>query len=257
MIRIWTYCTDKLNEWVSSFVGDMNMEFTGELTNSVSEFLRAEAGFKHGSIGTVDAKYVTLLKHLDNSINGKEYEPTWNIYDDTPWTLAVDLDKVEEAVSLLKKTGDFFYMHAMVMILFGGITEKYLFKAALEENEELLKDIYLGFKVNVTAKKMMKEFSEKDVLKAVSFTNLADPVNPSEVPPYALDSTSIVEKDGNYYLTYDILRALTAAGGVAQALERQDLEGGVTNAASKQIRTGGVNPKAVETDEDNGDKQKD
>jgi hypothetical protein len=257
MIRIWTYCTDELDKWVSSFVGDMNGEFTSALSKPVRAFLEADVGVKRELLGQSDDKYVTLLKYLDSALNGEDHEPTWNIYDDTPWTVAISLDKVEETVSLLKKTGDFFYMHAMMMILFGGITEKYLFKAALENNIELLKDIYLGFKVHVTAKKMMKEFSERDVLKASSFTHLAQAVNPQEIPPYVFDSNAVIEQGGNYYLTYDIIKALTAAGGVAQALERQDLEGGVTNAASKQIRTGRVSTKANEDDEADGIKPKD
>lgn len=45
-----------------------------------------------------------------------------------------------------------------------------------------------------------------------------------------MDNPHIIYKDGKPYLKIDIMQAITAAGGVAQTLERQDLEGKTTNA---------------------------
>lgn len=76
-------------------------------------------------------------------------------------------------------------------------------------------------------KSSKKEFIEnKSVLKNVDFSSLVS-VDVNEVPEFELDD--YVEHDGLLYDPFDVYLAITAAGGLAQSLERQDLEGSVTN----------------------------
>lgn len=254
MVSIYLYSTDRLIDWVAKYTLDEDTIL--QLSECAFGFLVGKESRKnikrldYFDTGIVDKNNITFLKHLDNFLLGKEYEPDWNLYDNSRSSFQFDAVKVEEAVSRLKETGDFFYLHVLLLVFFGGITEQYHANLAIKESGELLSEMYMKYKSFIVAKKFTKEFSSQEVMKAASNYHLASPIDPEIIPPYSIGSSSVVKIGGNYYLTDDILKAITAAGGMAQALERQDLEGGMENAASKQTR-----PRKLSFDSDETDKK--
>jgi hypothetical protein len=91
---------------------------------------------------------------------------------------------------------------------------------------------FLPLRDYFNAKKLEAEFSNKS-LKSISsqyenvdFSTIKE-VDVSAVPEYELED-GFVNYGNRYYNRFDVLLAITAAGGLAQSLERQDLEGKVT-----------------------------
>ena len=150
-------------------------------------------GLDYFETGSIDGSYMILLRDLDADLLDKEYEPDWDIYDDSPWSFSFALTKVEEAITLLKQTNDFFYLHTMVIVFFGGITEQYLADRAVVGLDRLLREIYSGYKSYVIAKKLTKDFSNNDVVKAAKNYHMATTINPEHIPPYAIGTTSIID----------------------------------------------------------------
>jgi len=197
-----------------------------------------EAGGKPFLTRMSSKKYLLSLKEFDALLIASDYTPTWQYYEEEEGILHFDPELVNKTFDALKLTGELFYFYVMVVIYIGGSLDE----GISEYFAETLKDILTDLKVFVTARKMEKEFSSQDVKKAANYTHLVEPVDISGYPTFLTENkSSIIRRSGKYYLTVDIIKALTAAGGVAQALERQDLEGGVTNAANKQSPTRSFN----------------
>jgi len=241
-VKINLIMAKKLHAWIQEFSGD-NEGYLEELYNSALGYL---LGKEHeNNWDSVDyfamhinsPLFIANLKEFDMKLGVSEYTPDWGLHEPHANVLDFPPDRVEETISNLKKTGDLFYFYVMMLVYFGGITIYHHMHQSIPFFEEDLERYFRPIKVYVTAKKMEKEFSEMDVHKAYNYTSLVEPIDDSEFSPYLLeDTTAVIHKEGKYYLTEDVLKALTATGGVAQALERQDLEGGMENAASKQAR---------------------
>lgn len=87
-----------------------------------------------------------------------------------------------------------------------------LFYSALVENtpEEVITmtfpvKVAESLKPYVVAKKLEMEFSQEDFSYAIKSLSTTEPIDRKLIPPYA-EKTSYIQKEGKYYLVYDILR---------------------------------------------------
>lgn len=245
-------------KWVKTFAGDDSGYLDDLYEAAIGYLLGSEHENNWDSVDYFNLSinsplYIAHLKEFDTKLALSEYTPDWGMYEPNVNVLDFPPDRVENAVRQVKQTGDLFYFYVMMLVYFGGITIYHHTKQALPYFTQDLIRYLRPLKVYVTARKMEKEYSRADVLKAVGHADLAEPINPDDFAPYLLESNSVVRKDGKYYLTEDIIKAMTAAGGVAQALERQDLEGGMENAASKQGRPRKLNGRTDSDDKEDND----
>lgn len=95
---------------------------------------------------------------------------------------------------------------------------------------------FLPLKSFLVSQKIMNEYknytikSIESMSSSVDFSSLAE-VDLTNIPEYEIED-SYIENEGKYYDPLDVYRAITAAGGMAQALERQDLEDKITTVNS-------------------------
>lgn len=94
-------------------------------------------------------------------------------------------------------------------------------------------DWFLPLKNYITAVKLAYDYKNK-TMKSVSLENFSNldfslikPADLSNIPEYDIED-SFIHHNGKYYEIMDVFLAITASGGMAQALERQDLEPKVT-----------------------------
>jgi hypothetical protein len=146
----------------------------------------------------------------------------------------------------LKETGDYFWFLVLFLQRFGSSSEYEtsevrdtivnLYELGHEErfNIAWFKPLDVWMKAQMlrdefNSRGTMKSFSNVD-FSNVDFTTLeADDV--SAIPEYDVDD-NFISRDGKFYHRDKVLLAITAAGGFAQALERQDLEPKITNVAT-------------------------
>ena len=183
-----------------------------------------------------DFDFVSALKDFDFYLSSLPYDFTWSLYVEPPNFIHVDdlSGVVKEAFFKLKQEQDFvrslFYYQVICFSLVGGISDS----LAIEEIDY---SFYLkpfeAVKPKAIVFILQKEYvGEEFVVKSVP--DFLEPLDTSFIPEYLMsDNDQIFYVDGKPYLKIDFLRAITAAGGVAQTLEKQDLEGKVTNANDK------------------------
>lgn len=164
----------------------------------------------------------SLLIEYNSVMSSGMVTPGWSL----DGGVAVYQSRLREAYAEVTESGNLFYAYVLVLGMLGGFSGVNL--PLLSEYPP--DDLILLWEPYIMAKKLEKEFTEKDKEVASENTHLAKSVDEGLVPPY-VDQNSIVIKGGKLFLTFDILKAITAAGGVAQALEREDLEGGLTSGA--------------------------
>lgn len=93
---------------------------------------------------------------------------------------------------------------------------------------------FLPLKSYITSKSIEDEYKNQSIdsiYKSSSDFNFDEipEADLTDVPEFEIED-SYIEKNGKYYDPLDVYRAITASGGLAQALERQDLEDKVTTA---------------------------
>lgn len=254
-VKINMVMAKRLHAWVKEFTGDDSGYLDGVYDAVIGYLLGKEhannwKSVDYFNLSITSPLYIAHLKEFDMKLAISEYTPDWGISEPNAEALDFPPERIEDAISKVKNTGDLFYFYVMMIVYFGGFTIYHHTHQAIPFYQEDLERYLRPLKVYVTARKMEKEYSGEDVRKAVSNAELAEPINPEDFPPYLLESNSVVRKNGKYYLTEDIIKAMTAAGGMAQALERQDLEGGMENAARKQGR-----PRPTDARTDSDDKE--
>jgi len=122
-----------------------------------------------------------------------------------------------------------FYYQFLSSVIVGGFTDNEVFE---EIDFDLFLVPYKEVKPKAVAYVLQTEYSGFTVK---SVPSSVEPIDLSLYPEYLImDNPHLFYKDGKAYLKIDIMNAITAAGGVAQTLEKQDLEGGTTNAARKK-----------------------
>lgn len=257
-VKINLNMTKKFQAWIKEFAGDDSGYLDGLYDAALGYLLGKEHENNWDSVDYFNLSinsplFIAHLKEFDNKLSISEYTPDWGLYEPHAQVLDFSPEKVENAVRVVKHEGDLFYFYVMMLVYFGGFTIHHHTHQAIPFYEEDLKRYLRPLKVYVTARKMEREFSNEDVHKAISNAELVEPINPEEYSPYLLESSGVIRKGSNYYLTEDVLKALTASGGVAQALERQDLEGGMENAARKQGRPRPANARTDSDDKEDSD----
>jgi hypothetical protein len=143
----------------------------------------------------------------------------------------------------LKKTGDYWWFLICVMQKFSSPCDEDYTPGMEEISEDIMEhyqsftngfsfDWFFPLKHYLHAKKLENEFSRKSLksfssyYSNVDFSNIKE-ADISEVPEYEVEEI-FINHGNKYYNKMDVFLAITAAGGVAQALERQDLEDKIT-----------------------------
>lgn len=180
--------------------------------------------------------FVSALKNFDDAMTQIPFTPAWSVEKaKLPYVYNTNLKQIiDEALHNLRDNQKFvdqlFYYQVIVTGLLGGF-----------ESDEVVE--YIDFNLYLEPYKALKPKAVAYILqteyqgatiKSVPDVNV-EPIDVSLYPEYlTMDNPHILYKDGKAYLKIDIMNAMTASGGFAQALEKQDLEGGVTSAAPKR-----------------------
>lgn len=159
--------------------------------------------------------------------------PAKHLYHETPW------EEAGLVYDALQDTGDFWWFLVLMTQRFGSSSTE----RANEVMERILmhEDVYTALtrwmhplSILTTRLALMMEYEKrksenftKEDFSSVDFTRLKS-IDIDTIPEYDLDE--YVFWQGRYYEPKDVWLAITASGGFAQALERQDLEPKVTNA---------------------------
>lgn len=147
----------------------------------------------------------------------------------------------------LEETGDYWwFLVCMIQKVSSPCSDGFTPNASevIEEIEKTYKNSdngfsfewFLPFKSFLVSQKIMNEYknytikSIESMSSSVNFSSLAE-VDLTNIPEYEIED-SYIENEGKYYDPLDVYRAITASGGMAQALERQDLEDKITTVNS-------------------------
>lgn len=172
-----------------------------------------------------------------SEFHGSVSSTSRSTYISTPWD--------SWSYERLKETNDYFWFLVVTLQRFGCSTEY-----QISEVRETLSRLYeLGHEnlfnmewfqpLNtwITTQHLKEEYGSKLTVKSLSNTSfsnvnfsLLEPDDVTAIPEYDLSDDYVVN-NGNFYHKDKVLLAITAAGGMAQALERQDLEPKVTSVA--------------------------
>jgi hypothetical protein len=149
--------------------------------------------------------------------------------------------------SRLKETNDYFWFLVLFIQKFGSTTQY-----TADDVKRVLINLYdkgytkkfdfdwfKPFEVWMTSNYMMKDFyNRKFSLKSLGLDDFSkldfseiQPDAITDIPEYEINETYFNIND-NYYHVDKVLLAISASGGLAQALERQDLEPKVTTVSS-------------------------
>jgi len=186
--------------------------------------------------------FMSALQRYDNIIANNGDYPSWGF--DTYDAVKIDVPDLEKkadwAFIALFRSDSFaaslFLFQFLASAFLGGIdnddTYQYLDHTPVIE-------AYEAFAPKAVAYILGKEYNE-DTIKSIpmDIEKMVSPLDITGIPTYLLEGNpNIVMKKGRVYLKVDIAKAIAAAGGFAQALERQDLEGKLTNKAGKDEET--------------------
>jgi hypothetical protein len=143
----------------------------------------------------------------------------------------------------LKETGDYWWFLVCMIQKFSSGCEKDYTPSMEEVSGDILKhyenftsgfsfDWFLPLKHYLHAKKLENEFSNRSLKSFNSYYSNVDfsginEADISEVPEYEVEER-FVNHGNKYYNRIDVFLAITASGGMAQSLERQDLEDKIT-----------------------------
>lgn len=223
-------------------LSDNDNFISDKIFNLVEELYRNENMSLEEAYSKIDGNYSVVfdffsaLKNFDAAMQNIPLTPSWAADVDSHY----DFPKIEnlelivdEALQKLRDNnkfiGQLFYYQVVVTGLIGGFDDdgvvNYIdFSSFLEP--------YKALRPKAVAYILQTEYTGGTV-KSVPST--VEPIDVSIYPEYLImDNPHIFYQDGKAYLKIDIMNAMTAAGGFAQVLERQDLEGGTTNAAPKR-----------------------
>lgn len=195
---------------------DFLKEYTSEILNDQDGFLNEFFAAVENVIEGRDVSFHTVntfqktdlvfeLMKLDAKIRDEGPTITW---EENP---EIDLEKAENvavgAFQALSSDKDY----SVKLVNFYVLAT--LFYSALVENtpEAIIKmtfpvHVAESLKPYVVAKKLEMEFSQQDVTYAIKSFHKSEPVEKNLIPPYA-DKSSYFQKEGKYYLVYDILRS--------------------------------------------------
>lgn len=189
--------------------------------------------------------YMHHLNYFIELMNKSGYSSYWEYdYYEIPSNKSefseMAWEKNGTTYELLRETGDYWWF----LVAFSQVYSSWLYMSFGELNRFLhsvnqkgmkgfsedwfvpLKTFYAREEIRVEFENSKNKSFDKSTLKNVDFSTL-NSVNVNYIPEYDLDD--YVENEGNFYDPFDVYLAITASGGFAQSLERQDLEGSVEN----------------------------
>lgn len=171
---------------------------------------------------------------LSDSMINEEDAGLRVFYQSAPWE--------NEYYEKLQETNDFWWFLVCMIQKFGSSSEvSTAYETRKVFEEVVIKEKFEGFDLNwfenlhtwFLRNKMMKEYKnsvpKQEEVFNVDFSQLKS-VDINNIPEYDLDEYFYF--NGDYYDPIEVRLAITASGGLAQSLERQDLEGKVTTASS-------------------------
>jgi len=172
--------------------------------------------------------FINALHTYDNIVAAGSDYPNWGF--ETYDTVRIDVPDLE-------KKADWAFIHLFRSDSFGESLFLFQFLASAFlggiENDETYQYLdhspiisaYEAFSPKAVAYILEKEYNGV-AIKGIPANIMVNPIDTTHIPAYLLEGNSnIITKQDKVYLKIDIARAISAAGGFAQALERQDLEG--------------------------------
>lgn len=160
------------------------------------------------------------------------------IHEEIPW------EEGGVLYDLLDETGDYFWFICLLYSRYGSIVDATfpdLFKIygnMIEKGHKEVFDMewFDPLRTFIKTNRLRDEFEYKNVsIKSFDFSKAdfskIEPDDISNIPEYDIEDM-FIEKDGDFYSIDKALLAITASGGLAQSLERQDLEPSITNVSN-------------------------
>lgn len=178
--------------------------------------------------------FISALQDYDNELANSSNYPSWAFAEYPP--NLVDNEKLQEISKYcfveLVRTDSFmkslFFFQFLASAFLAGVEDEIRYDSY--DHTAVIRP-YEVLRPKAVAYILTTEYTGMTI-KSVPDDLELEPLNVSGLPPYLLeDNPHIIMKNDEFYLKIDIEKALTAAGGVAQTLERQDLEGTITNRA--------------------------
>ncbi len=182
----------------------------------------------------VEFDFLTPLEKYDTLLSASNYTPNWMASPD-----GIDVFEADHLGDLATKAflglvnedrfiESLLYYQLLCTAFLGGLGTKYMYD---DLDHSVFLAPYKELKAKAIAYILQQDYhgvTIKSVPKGV------EPIDISNIPDYLLeDNPQIIMKDSKVYLKIDVEKAITAAGGLAQTMERQDLEGKTTNGAKK------------------------
>lgn len=176
-----------------------------------------------------DETAYTRLKQLDAALMRRLGYPEWEDLGGD----VIHEETIREAVRLVKFHGSVPHAYSLALVLLSGYDFYYRGDVVMEEVNGMF-DLFVSY---ITFKRLKYPVTAEEHEQASSMVSKAAGVVPiPDLPAYLEGTEAVVEYAGKHYSTVDVLRAITAAGGVAQALETQDLEPKVTNSGKDYLK---------------------
>lgn len=178
--------------------------------------------------------FFSALEKYDTQLITSDYTPRWALEEDAFDVVPAEhLDELgTEAFLRLVKEDDFikslFYYQILCTAFLGGMGDELIYDEI--DHSEFLPP-YKTLRPKAVAYILQQDY-QGGTIKSVP--EGVEPIDITNIPGYLLeDNPQIIMKDNKVYLKIDVEKAITAAGGLAQTMERQDLEGKTTNGAKK------------------------
>ena len=182
-------------------------------------------------VGTFD--FFSALEKYDTALVNSPYTPRWAAEEDI---LIVNADHLEdlatEAFTRLVKEEDFIksllYYQILCTSFLGGMMDELTYE---DLDHMWFLSAYEALRPKAVAYILQQDYRGVTIK---SVPDNVEPIDTTNIPEYLLeDNPQIIMKNNKVYLKVDIEKAISAAGGLAQTMERQDLEGKTTNGAKK------------------------
>lgn len=174
----------------------------------------------------VEFDFISALQNYDTALVTSNYTPRWVLTHENP--NIVNGNHMEEVGkdAFIRMTNEdsfircLFYYQLLCTTFLGGMGQEAIYDEL--DHTEFLQP-YKELEPKAVAYILQQDYQGVTIK---SIPDTVEPIDVSNIPEYLLEGNSqIIMKGTKVYLKVDIEKAITAAGGVAQTLERQDLEG--------------------------------
>lgn len=205
----------------------------------------------------VEFDFLTPLEKYDTTLVTSDYTPNWMAEPDGVDVVEADHlgDLAKDAFLRLINEDRFieslFYYQLLCTAFLGGLGTKYMYD---DLDHSAFLSPYKELKAKAIAYILQQDYQGVTIK---SVPENVEPIDISNIPDYLLeDNPQIIMKDSKVYLKIDVEKAITAAGGLAQTMERQDLEGKTTNGAKKSDEINQHKPTKRDDNEEDGEAEK-